>query len=88
MATAELTDLMADLKRLWLSLQAGEAEIASDFLTAPHEPKDHVHWLQHQCMRELRGPGLLERPKSRTRWLVDNIAAGLPAAETEDGRAE
>lgn len=88
MATAELTDLMADLKRLWLSMQAGEAEIALDFLNAPHEPKDHIHWLQHQCMRELRGPGLLERTNSRTRWLVDNIAAGLPAAETEEGRVE
>ncbi len=88
MTTAELTDLMADLKRLWLSMQAGEAEIASDFLAAPHEPADHVHWLRHQCMRELRGPGLLERPKSRTRWVVDNIAAGLPAAETDEGRTE
>lgn len=88
MATTELTDLMADLKGLWLSMQAGEAEIALDFLNAPHQPKDHVHWLRHQCMRELRGPGLLERPKSRTRWLVDNITAGLPAAETNEGRIE
>ena len=88
MATAELTDLMAGLKRLWVSLQAGEAEIARDFLAAPHEPQDHVRWLRHQCLRELRGPGLIERPKSRTRYLVDNIANGLPAAETAEGRVE
>jgi hypothetical protein len=88
MATAAHTDLMADLLTLWRSIQAGEAEIATDFLMASHAPEDHVHWLRHQCLRELRGPGLLTRAKSRTQWLVDNIASGLPAAETPEGREE
>ena len=84
--TAELTDLMAELNTLGESFWAGEAEIAREFLMAARDPKDHVHWLLHQCYRELRGPGLLERPSSRTRWIIDNIAAGLPAAETAEGR--
>lgn len=88
MTTTELTDLMDDLNRLGESFWAGEAEIAREFLMAPHDPMDHVHWLMHQCYRELRGPGLLDRPSSRTRWVVDNIAAGLPAAETTDGRVQ
>ena len=86
--TAELTDLMAELNSLGESFWAGEAEIAREFLMAAHDPKDHVHWLLHQCYRELRGPGLLDRPSSRTRWVVDNIAAGLPAAETAEGRTQ
>jgi len=88
MATAEVTELLADLNRLAESFWAGEAEIAREFLTAAHEPQDHVHWLRHQCYRELRGPGLLDRPKSRTRWIVDNIEHSLPVAETIEGRAQ
>jgi hypothetical protein len=88
MATAELSELMADLNKLAESFWAGEAEIARDFLMAAHDPKDHVRWLQHQCYRELRGPGLLDRPKSRTRWIVENIENSLPAAETPEGRAQ
>jgi hypothetical protein len=86
--TAELTGLMAELNNLGESFWAGEAEIAREFLLAAYEPKDHVHWLLHQCYRELRGPGLLDRPSSRTRWIIDNIAAGLPAAETAEGRTQ
>ena len=85
---AEFSDLMAELNSLGESFWAGEAEIAREFLMAAHAPKDHVHWLMHQCYRELRGPGLLDRPSSRTRWIVDNIAAGLPAAETVEGRTQ
>ena len=81
-------NLMAELKELGESFWAGEAEIARIFLTAPHEPADHVRWLRHQCYRELRGPGLLDRPRSRTRWVIDNVNDGLPAAESREGRAE
>lgn len=84
--TAELSELMADLNNLAESFWAGEAEIAREFLMNAKNPADHIHWLQHQCYRELRGPGLLDRPSSRTRWVVDNIADGLPAAETVEGR--
>ena len=83
-ATNMMTELAAFGEHFW----AGEAEIARDFLTAPHEPQDHVHWLRHQCFRELRGPGLLKRPYSRTDWVIENVNGGLPVAETREGRAE
>jgi hypothetical protein len=86
--TAELSELMADLNQLAESFWAGEAGIAREFLLGAKNPQDHVHWLQHQCYRELRGPGLLDRPSSRTRWIVENIADGLPAAETAEGRQQ
>ena len=80
--------MMRELTRLGECFWAGEAEIARDFLTAPHEPRDHVHWLRHQCYRELRGPGLLKRPHSRTQAVIDNVLGGLSMAETRAGRAE
>ena len=80
--------MMRELTRLGECFWAGEAEIARDFLTAPHEPRDHVQWLRHQCYRELRGPGLLKRPHSRTQAVIDNVLGGLPMAETRAGRAE
>lgn len=86
--TAELSELMAEINALGESFWAGEAEIARDFLMNATDPKDHVHWLLHQCYRELRGPGLLDRPSSRTRWIVDNINSNLPAAETVEGRKQ
>ena len=79
-----MTELAAFGERFW----AGEAEVARTFLTAPHEPQDHVPWLRHQCFRELRGPGLLKRPHSRTDWFIDNVKNGLPVAETREGRAQ
>ena len=84
--TAELSELMTNLNNLAQSFWAGEAEIAREFLMAVKNPKNHTRWLQHQCYRELRGPGLLDRPSSRTHWIVNNIADGLPAAETVEGR--
>ena len=80
--------MMRELTRLGECFWAGEAEIARDFLSAPHEPRDHVHWLRHQCYRELRGPGLLKRPHSRTQAVIDNVLGGLSMAETRAGRAE
>jgi hypothetical protein len=88
MTTAELTALMSDLKQIGERFCAGEAEVARTFLTAPHEPQDHVQWLRHQCLRELRGPGLLARPHSRTAWFIDHVNNGLPVAESREGRAE
>ena len=84
--TATAEELKARIRELGLRFWAGEAEIARDFLTAPHEPADHVHWLRHQCYRELRGPGLLRRDHSRVEWMIDNIRAGLPVAESREGR--
>ena len=86
MAQATKTDLMAELTEMGEYFWAGEAEIATQFLTAPHEPEDHVLWLKHQCLRELRGPGLLPRPDSRTDWFIKSVQAGLPDAETPEGR--
>ena len=88
MATAGLSELMKELNHLAECFWAGEAEIATNFLTSVTDPKQHVQWLQHQCYRELRGPGLLKRHKSRTQWIIDNINDGLPAAESKDGRLE
>ena len=88
MVTKTVDALKGDLYALGEAFWAGEAEIARTFLTANHVPLDHVHWLRHQCYRELRGPGLLARPHSRTEWLMDNINQGLPAAETKKGREE
>lgn len=87
---AQLTkrDMMKDLAELGEYFWAGEAEIAKNFLEAPHQPQDHILWLQHQCLRELRGPGLLARPASRTEWFIDNVNDGLPGAETNEGRLE
>jgi hypothetical protein len=82
------TEAMRELMQLGEYFWAGEAEIATNFLTASHDPMDHVHWLRHQCYRELRGPGLLKRPHSRTQSVIDNVNAGLPMAETREGRAE
>jgi hypothetical protein len=86
--TTELTALMSDLTRISERFCAGEAEVAQTFLMAPHEPRDHVPWLRHQCYRELHGPGLLYRAHSRTEWVIDNVNKGMPVAETSDGRAE
>ena len=88
MTTTTAADLKAEIRALGQRFWAGEAEIARNFLTAPHEPADHVHWLRHQCYRELRGPGLLERPHSRVEWLLVNVRDTLPAAESKEGRAE
>ncbi len=86
MTTATVEDLKAQIRAMGQCFWAGEAEIARNFLSAPHEPLDHVHWLRHQCYRELRGPGLLRRAHSRVDWLIDNIRAGLPVAESKEGR--
>ena len=88
MTDVQLKGVMRELDELGERFWAGEAEIARNFLTAPHGPQDHVHWLRHQCYRELRGPGLLDRPRSRTRWLIDNVEQGLPDAESREGRVE
>ena len=88
MAQETQTPAMAELKEMGEWFWAGEAEIARNFLPASHEPADPVRWLKHQCYRELRGPGLLDRPRSRTRWVIDNVNDGLPAAESREGRAE
>ncbi len=88
MTTTTAADMKAEIRALGQCFWAGEAEIARNFLTAPHEPADHVHWLRHQCYRELRGPGLLERPHSRVRWIIQNVHDKLPAAESKDGRDE
>lgn len=87
---AQLTkrDMMRELAELGEYFWAGEAEIATKFLTAPHQPEDHVLWLKHQCLRELRGPGLLHRPQSRTEWFIKNVEDELPGAETFEGRIE
>ena len=81
-------DMMSELSHFVERFAAGEAEVARTFLTAPHEPADHVPWLRHQCYRELRGPGLLKRHQSRTDWVIENVNSGLPAAESREGRAE
>ena len=86
--TATIADMKAGIRALGQCFWAGEAEIARNFLTAPHEPADHVHWLRHQCYRELRGPGLLKRAHSRVQWIIDNIGDSLPAAESKEGRDE
>ena len=86
--TATAADMKAEIRALGQRFWAGEAEIARNFLTAPHEPADHVHWLRHQCYRELRGPGLLARAHSRVQWIIDNIGDSLPAAESREGRDE
>ena len=88
MAQVTAADKMAELTELGERFWAGEAEIARNFLTGATKPEDHILWLKHQCYRELRGPGLLARPRSRTAWLIDNVAKGLPFAETREGRAE
>ncbi len=87
---AQLTkrDMMKELAELGEYFWAGEAEIAKNFLEAPHAPEDHILWLKHQCLRELRGPGLLHRPSSRTEWFIKNVEDDLPSAETHDGRLE
>jgi hypothetical protein len=86
MAQLTKTDMMQELTDLGECFWAGEAEIAAKFLQGAHEPSDHVLWLKHQCLRELRGTGLLLRPGTRTAWFIDNVQAGLPDAETPDGR--
>ena len=86
--TATIADMKAEIRALGQRFWAGEAEIARNFLTAPHAPADHVHWLRHQCYRELRGPGLLARPHSRVQWIIENIGDSLPAAESREGRDE
>ncbi len=86
MTTATAAELKSRIRAVGQCFWAGEAEIARNFLTAPHEPPDHVHWMRHQCYRELRGPGLLARPHSRTQWIIDNVRDRLPAAETKEGR--
>ena len=88
MAQQTMTAMMTGLTKLGEYFWAGEAEIARNFLTAAHEPADHVHWLRHQCYRELRGPGLLPRPKSLIDSFIENVRSGLPAAESRDGRRE
>ena len=88
MAVRTGQDMMRELAAFGERFWAGEAEVARTFLTAPHEPRDHVRWLRHQCYRELRGPGLLKRYQSRTDWVIDNVNRGLPVAETREGRAE
>lgn len=88
MVTAPVEELKSEVRAMGLSFWAGEAEIARNFLEAPHVPEDHVHWLRHQCYRELRGPGLLQRPHSRVQWIIDNVRDGLPAAESRQGREE
>ena len=84
---AQQTGLMAELVELGERFWAGEAEIARTFLTSHPKPEDHAQWLRHQCYRELRGPGLLARPRSHTSWVIDNINDGLSVAETKEGRA-
>ena len=81
-------DMMSELAAFGERYWAGEAEVARTFFTARHEPQDHVPWLRHQCYRELRGPGLLKRPHSRTDWVIENVKSGMPVAETREGRAE
>ena len=88
MAQQTATTMMSALTELGERFWAGEAEIARNFLSGPHEPRGHVRWLRHQCYRELRGPGLLKRPHSRTDWFIDNVGKGLPVAESRQGRAE
>ena len=88
MTTTTAADMKAEIRALGQCFWAGEAEIARNFLTAPHQPADHVHWLRHQCYRELRGPGLLKRAHSRVQWIIDNIGNTLPAAESKEGRDE
>ena len=88
MAQLTKTDLMADLADLGEYFWAGEAEIATKFFAGVQKPEDHVLWLKHQCLRELRGPGLLQRDDSRTGWFMKNVQDGLPSAETREGRAE
>ncbi len=81
-------DMMSELAAFGERFWAGEAEVARTFLTAPHEPHDHVRWLRHQCYRELRGPGLLKRHQSRTDWVIASVNDGLRVAEDREGRAE
>ena len=88
MALRTAQDMMSELAVFGERFWAGEAEVARTFLTAPHEPQDHVHWLRHQCYRELRGPGLLKRPHSRTDWVIESVNGGLRVAESRKGRAE
>ncbi len=88
MAPRTAQDMMGEIAAFGARFWAGEAEVASTFLTAPHEPLDHVQWLRHQCYRELRGPGLLKRPHSRTEWVIENVSGGLQVAESREGRAE
>ena len=82
------TGLMRELAELGEYFWAGESEIAKTFLETAHEPKDHILWLKHQCLRELRGPGLLLRPGTRAAWFINIVQAGLPDAETPEGREE
>lgn len=86
--SSKIEGLKQEIQALGQRFWAGEAEIARNFLTAGHPPEDHVHWLRHQCYRELRGPGLLERPHSRTQWLIDMVGEHLPVAESKSGRHE
>ncbi len=86
MTTATARDLKQQIRAMGQCFWAGEAEIARNFLAVPREPLDHVHWLRHQCYRELRGPGLLARPHSRVEWIIDNVRSRLPVAESREGR--
>ena len=88
MALRTAQDMMSELAAFGERFWAGEAEVARTFLTAPHEPHDHVGWLRHQCYRELRGPGLLKRHQSRTDWVIESVDGGLRVAESRQGRAE
>lgn len=88
MAQLTTTGLMRELAELGEYFWAGESEIAKTFLETAHEPKDHILWLKHQCLRELRGPGLLLRPGTRAAWFINIVQAGLPDAETPEGREE
>jgi hypothetical protein len=88
MAQMTKTDMMTELAEMGEYFWAGEAEIATTFLTGASKPEDHILWLKHQCFRELRGPGILKRQDSRTDWFIKNVQDGLPAAETREGREE
>jgi hypothetical protein len=88
MAQLTKTDMMTELAKMGEFFWAGEAEIATKFFEGVNEPKEHIHWLKHQCYRELRGPGLLHRSDSRTDWFINDVKQGLPTAETRQGRAD
>ena len=79
MAVRTGQDMMSELAAFGERYWAGEAEVARTYFAARHEPQDHVPWLRHQCYRELRGPGLLKRPHSRTDWVIENVKSGMPA---------
>ncbi len=84
--TTEVNEIAGRMSQLGRWFWAGEAEIARRFFDQAVDPADHIRWLQHQCYRELHGPGFLKREASKISWLTHQVAEGMPAAEEQGSR--